>query len=265
MRQHLGGRPGAAHAHAGMARAQSPKDKQSRPSPAEGGCATTRVIRLSIVASVLIVTLLYGWALASLDFNALREDQQRVLGPGSASQGDGSLDSRVGQSHGADLLGQPMPGPGTMHAGSFWAGTFGRWHHADVAHTNTWHAPPPPSPAKFQGGHHASWGEAPAEEELATVPEASGATPTEAAPVNGIQTEDSSIPKEERKLEHPFTDEKYRIYSSMGKDTSERCARWGICDGDHSCGPDNLGCVTDAASRKERVRQAAAWSWKGYR
>lgn len=54
-------------------------------------------------------------------------------------------------------------------------------------------------------------------------------------------------------------------YRLAAKDESPRCSRAQICDGDHSCGPDKLGCITAAADRKERVRQAIAWAWRGYR
>jgi hypothetical protein len=64
-------------------------------------------------------------------------------------------------------------------------------------------------------------------------------------------------------FKHPFPD--YSIYTLPDHDASPRCARSGICDGDHSCGADGLGCVTGAAERKARVREAIRWSWKGYR
>lgn len=63
---------------------------------------------------------------------------------------------------------------------------------------------------------------------------------------------------------HPFPSLK-GYYSIPAKDTSPRCTRSQICDGDHSCGPDKLGCVTDASERKEHVRKAIAWAWEGYR
>lgn len=70
-----------------------------------------------------------------------------------------------------------------------------------------------------------------------------------------------------RKMTFPYQDQKYRIYSLPpgGKDPSQRCKLTGICDGDHSCGPDGLGCVTAAKERQDRVREAARWSWAGYR
>jgi hypothetical protein len=64
---------------------------------------------------------------------------------------------------------------------------------------------------------------------------------------------------------HPFTDEKYRIYTIPAHDASPRCAQSKICDGDHSCGPDKLGCVTDAKKRQQHIREAIRWSWQGYR
>ncbi|WIA40463.1 hypothetical protein OEZ86_013819 [Tetradesmus obliquus] len=55
------------------------------------------------------------------------------------------------------------------------------------------------------------------------------------------------------------------MYSLPPHDDSQRCQRTGICDGDYSCGPDGLGCVTSAKQRQEHVRKAISWSWEGYR
>ena len=74
-----------------------------------------------------------------------------------------------------------------------------------------------------------------------------------------------SPPPPKRDMKFPFTDGKYRIYKLPENDTSERCRLTGICDGDHTCGPDNLGCVTSGKDRQARVREAARWSWAGYR
>lgn len=63
---------------------------------------------------------------------------------------------------------------------------------------------------------------------------------------------------------HPY-DDLQGLYKLPEKDTSPRCQQSEICDGDHSCGPDKLGCVTSAEERKEAVRKAIAWAWEGYR
>ena len=62
-----------------------------------------------------------------------------------------------------------------------------------------------------------------------------------------------------------FTDAKYQLYTLPEVDTSLRCSLTGICDGNFSCGPDRLGCVTNAKERQEKIREAAKWSWAGYR
>lgn len=50
-------------------------------------------------------------------------------------------------------------------------------------------------------------------------------------------------------------------------DDSVRCRSSGICSGAKACsaGGDSLGCITDTAVRQQRVREAAAWAWRGYR
>lgn len=63
---------------------------------------------------------------------------------------------------------------------------------------------------------------------------------------------------------HPLP-ELIGYYTLPAQDNSQRCLQSKICDGDHSCGPDGLGCITDTAQRQEHVRQAIAWAWKGYR
>lgn len=63
---------------------------------------------------------------------------------------------------------------------------------------------------------------------------------------------------------HPF-DDLQGVYKLPAQDSSPRCRQSQICDGDHSCGPDKLGCVTSAAERKAAVRKAIAWAWEGYR
>eukprot|EP00878_Enallax_costatus_P023470 GHUV01024966.1.p1 GENE.GHUV01024966.1~~GHUV01024966.1.p1 ORF type:complete len:284 (+),score=65.42 GHUV01024966.1:550-1401(+) len=55
------------------------------------------------------------------------------------------------------------------------------------------------------------------------------------------------------------------LYSIPAKDSSPRCSHSHICDGDHSCGRDKLGCIVEAKARKEHVRKAIAWAWDGYR
>ncbi|WIA16245.1 hypothetical protein OEZ85_012956 [Tetradesmus obliquus] len=54
-------------------------------------------------------------------------------------------------------------------------------------------------------------------------------------------------------------------YQLPPQDTSSRCQQSKICDGDHSCGPDGLGCITSAKERQDKVRNAIAWAWAGYR
>jgi len=65
-------------------------------------------------------------------------------------------------------------------------------------------------------------------------------------------------------MKHPF-DDLQKLYTIPEKDSSPRCKSSQICDGDHSCGPDKLGCVTSAEERKAHVRKAIAWAWEGYR
>ncbi|PNH03981.1 Endoplasmic reticulum mannosyl-oligosaccharide 1,2-alpha-mannosidase [Tetrabaena socialis] len=66
-------------------------------------------------------------------------------------------------------------------------------------------------------------------------------------------------------LHHPHNDTMYRLWKLPKHDTSPRCAKSGICDGVYECGEDKLGCVRDALERKNRIREAARWTWKGYR
>ena len=68
-----------------------------------------------------------------------------------------------------------------------------------------------------------------------------------------------------RPMTFPFMDPKYRIYKLPEHDTSARCRLTGICDGNHTCGPDKLGCVTSGEARQARIREAARWSWAGYK
>lgn len=65
-------------------------------------------------------------------------------------------------------------------------------------------------------------------------------------------------------MKHPF-DDLQKLYTIPEQDSSPRCKSSQICDGDHSCGPDKLGCVTSAEERKAHVRKAIAWAWEGYR
>jgi hypothetical protein len=64
---------------------------------------------------------------------------------------------------------------------------------------------------------------------------------------------------------HPFPEPKYKLYSIPPRDPTARCSRSGICDGDHSCGPDKLGCVVSSRRRQDHIREAIRWSWQGYR
>ncbi|GFR50049.1 hypothetical protein Agub_g12100 [Astrephomene gubernaculifera] len=74
------------------------------------------------------------------------------------------------------------------------------------------------------------------------------------------------VPEPQRPLRQlPYTDQKYRLWNLTDPDTSPRCAASKICDGNYDCGPDGLGCVTDAAGRREFIRKAAKWTWEGYR
>ena len=68
-----------------------------------------------------------------------------------------------------------------------------------------------------------------------------------------------------REMTFPHTDNKYRIYSLPEVDPSKRCTLTGICDGNFSCGPDGMGCLRSGKERQLRVREAARWSWAGYR
>ncbi|GIL55013.1 hypothetical protein Vafri_10677 [Volvox africanus] len=69
-----------------------------------------------------------------------------------------------------------------------------------------------------------------------------------------------------RPLRHyPHKDPKYRIWELPAVDRSPRCIKSDICDGNHTCGADGLGCITNAQQRKQKVREAARWTWKGYR
>jgi hypothetical protein len=63
---------------------------------------------------------------------------------------------------------------------------------------------------------------------------------------------------------HPFSNMQH-IYTLPATDESPRCLQSQICDGDHSCGPDKLGCVTATKDRQAHVRKAIAWAWQGYR
>lgn len=63
----------------------------------------------------------------------------------------------------------------------------------------------------------------------------------------------------------PFTDPKYRIWHHPAVDKSPRCKAAKICDGVYDCGQDGLGCIRDNLERKMKVREATAWTWKGYR
>lgn len=64
---------------------------------------------------------------------------------------------------------------------------------------------------------------------------------------------------------HHMFDDVQNLYPLPGTDESPRCKQSKICDGDHSCGPDNRGCVTSAKERQDAVRKAIAWAWEGYR
>ncbi|KAG2434808.1 hypothetical protein HXX76_007693 [Chlamydomonas incerta] len=78
--------------------------------------------------------------------------------------------------------------------------------------------------------------------------------------------EEDTVPEGPHPMRHhPFQDAKYRIWSLAKEDVSPRCKASGICDGNYECGADGMGCITDALKRKMKVRDAAAWTWKGYR
>jgi hypothetical protein len=79
-----------------------------------------------------------------------------------------------------------------------------------------------------------------------------------------VAADTSPVPRA-RPMTFPFPDLQYRIYSLPLHDPSARCKLTGICDGNYSCGPDQLGCVTDSAERQQHIRKAAQWSWIGYR
>lgn len=64
---------------------------------------------------------------------------------------------------------------------------------------------------------------------------------------------------------HPFSDPKYRIWKHPEVDRSPRCQQAKICDGNYDCGSNGLGCIRDNYQRKLKVREAARWTWKGYR
>ncbi|GAX82024.1 hypothetical protein CEUSTIGMA_g9452.t1 [Chlamydomonas eustigma] len=76
---------------------------------------------------------------------------------------------------------------------------------------------------------------------------------------------DTSPVLQARPMTFPFPDLMYRIYKLPLQDPSSRCKLTGICDGNYSCGPDQLGCVTDNTERQQHIRKAAQWSWVGYR
>jgi hypothetical protein len=93
-----------------------------------------------------------------------------------------------------------------------------------------------------------------------------GPDPNDSFNASGFPSlESGSLPEHRSGGFQPNTDPKYRIYSLDGPDGSPRCRAVGICDGDYSCGMDGLGCVTHAAERQEYIRQAARWTWIGYR
>lgn len=78
--------------------------------------------------------------------------------------------------------------------------------------------------------------------------------------------DEDDVPEGPHPMRHyPYQDAKYRIWSLPKEDVSPRCRASGICDGKYDCGADGMGCITDALKRKMKVRDAAAWTWKGYR
>jgi hypothetical protein len=90
-------------------------------------------------------------------------------------------------------------------------------------------------------------------------------------PDDGIPEQPADVPAEPPVTKgpppvfhHPF-DDLQGVYKLPAEDTSPRCQQSHMCDGDHSCGPDKLGCVTSPAERKAAVRKAIAWAWEGYR
>lgn len=75
----------------------------------------------------------------------------------------------------------------------------------------------------------------------------------------------SDVPPLPKPFHHPFPGPEYRIFHIPEHDDSPRCQQSKICDGDHSCGPDGLGCVVSALERQKKIREAIRWSWQGYR
>jgi hypothetical protein len=68
-----------------------------------------------------------------------------------------------------------------------------------------------------------------------------------------------------KKLTFPYPDAKYRVHKRPAKDEAAACKQSGICDDTYGCGQDGLGCIRDAAQRRQHVQNAARWSWAGYR
>jgi hypothetical protein len=121
-------------------------------------------------------------------------------------------------------------------------------------------APPPSAADALPGGARGARGAA-STRALAMVPPGGVVTIGGGGGGSGI-----AAPKAARQpFKHPFPDQAYRIFSIPPHDDSPRCSQSKICDGDHSCGPDGLGCMTDAHQRKMKVREAIRWSWQGYR
>ena len=106
----------------------------------------------------------------------------------------------------------------------------------------------------------------------------------------------SSQRRSKHHIRFPFPQQDYRLYRSHGRDTSPRCRLSRICDADggsasHSHGRSSdsagssttgcsgssssssshvgkskdLACISSAAERLDRIRDAARWTWSGYK
>jgi hypothetical protein len=102
-----------------------------------------------------------------------------------------------------------------------------------------------------------------------TIASSSAAKPASEA-ANGTEqqinsTRGATPPPPAKKMKFPFPDAKYRVHNRPARDEAAACKQSGICDDTYGCGQDGLGCIKDAAKRREYVQNAARWSWAGYR
>lgn len=95
--------------------------------------------------------------------------------------------------------------------------------------------------------------------------QASGGSSTHKPTAQGPPPPAPEVPEPPVQHFKPFTDPKYRIWHHPAVDKSPRCKAAKICDGVYDCGQDGLGCIRDNLERKMKVREATAWTWKGYR